>query len=178
MNKLARLIYGLTASFVFLPLNSFAIGNFLEVQFSGELLSTQCQVSATSINKKITLQNIRWQYINEHGSSAITPFTIEIEKCVQSDLNKIVKFTWESSNLVTIGNDKFLKTQGPSGVLLGLVDGDELPLTWSQAMKIGKVTTVKGEQQFNFGVYVRKPAVGDAKVGEFTGTATFKVEYE
>lgn len=178
MNSQVRLRYGLPAIFLLLPLKGFTAGNYLDVEFYGELVTTACQVSAESLKKKITLHNLRWQYINENGSSAITPFTIEIEKCIASDLQKIVKFTWQSPNLTTIAGNQYLTTQGESGVLLGLVDSDGNPLIWGQPMSTGKVTTVNGEQQFNFGVFVQKPANVDAKVGDFTGTATFKVEYE
>nr|WP_314266351.1 fimbrial protein [uncultured Moellerella sp.] len=152
--------------------------NSLDVEFSGELLSTACQVAAESVNKKITLYNLRWQSINENDRSAVTPFTIAIDKCNDTDLQKSIKLTWQSDALVNIAGDSFLKTQGDSGVVLGLIDHDEKPIVWNKPMTIGDVSVVEGLQQFNYGVFVRKPATGEAKIGGFSGIVTFNVEYE
>lgn len=152
--------------------------NSLDVEFSGELVSTACQVAAESINKKITLYNLRWQFINENETSAVTPFTIAIDKCSVTDLQKSIKLTWQSNELVNIGGDSFLTTKGNSGVVLGLIDHDEKPIIWNKPMTIGDVSVVEGLQQFDFGVFVRKPATGEAKIGDFSGIVTFNVEYE
>lgn len=152
--------------------------NNLDVEFSGELVSTACQVAAESINKKITLYNLRWQFINENETSAVTPFTIAIDKCSETDLQKSIKLTWQSNELVNIGGDSFLTTKGDSGVVLGLIDHDEKPIVWNKPMTIGDVSVVDGLQQFDFGVFVRKPATGEAKIGDFSSIVTFNVEYE
>lgn len=152
--------------------------NSLDVEFSGELVSTACQVATESINKKITLYNLRWQFINENETSAITPFTIAIDKCSETDLQKSIKLTWQSNELVNIGSDSFLTTKGDSGVVLGLIDHDEKPIVWNKPMIVGDVSVVNGLQQFDFGVFVRKPATGEAKIGDFSGIVTFNVEYE
>lgn len=152
--------------------------NSLDVEFSGELVSTACQVATESINKKITLYNLRWQFINENETSAVTPFTIAIDKCSVTDLQKSIKLTWQSNELVNIGGDSFLTTKGNSGVVLGLIDHDEKPIIWNKPMTIGDVSVVEGLQQFDFGVFVRKPATGEAKIGDFSGIVTFNVEYE
>lgn len=152
--------------------------NSLDVEFTGELVSTACQVAAESINKKITLYNLRWQFINENETSAVTPFTIAIDKCSETDLQKSIKLTWQSNELVNIGGDSFLTTKGNSGVVLGLIDHDEKPIIWNKPMTIGDVSVVEGLQQFDFGVFVRKPATGEAKIGDFSGIVTFNVEYE
>lgn len=150
----------------------------MDVEFSGELVSTACQVATESINKKITLYNLRWQFINENETSAITPFTIAIDKCSETDLQKSIKLTWQSNELVNIGSDSFLTTKGDSGVVLGLIDHDEKPIVWNKPMIVGDVSVVNGLQQFDFGVFVRKPATGEAKIGDFSGIVTFNVEYE
>lgn len=152
--------------------------NSLDVEFSGELVSTACQIAAESINKKITLYNLRWQFINENETSAVTPFTIAIDKCSKTDLQKSIHLTWQSNELVDIHGDSFLATKGDSGVVLGLIDHDEKPIVWNKPMTIGDVSVVEGSQQFNFGVFVRKPATGEAKLGNFSGIVTFNVEYE
>ncbi|HFF1654976.1 MULTISPECIES: fimbrial protein [Providencia] len=150
----------------------------LDVKFSGVLVGAACQVAAESINKKITLYNLRWQFINENGASAVTPFTIAIDKCSKKDLQKNIKLTWQSNDLVNISGESFLTTKGGSGVLLGLIDHDEKPIVWNQPMTIGDVRVVEDLQQFDFGVYVRKPAKGEAKIGDFSAIVTFNVEYQ
>ncbi|MGJ3355719.1 fimbrial protein [Providencia sp. Je.9.19] len=150
----------------------------LDVEFSGVLVRGSCQLTAESINKKIRLDNLRWQFINENESSAVTPFSIGIENCSQTDLNKTIKFTWQSHQLVNINGNSYISTQGSSGVVLGLVDSEEKPIVWNTAMKIGAVSIVGSEQQIAFGVLVRKPASGEANVGDFSGRVTFAMEYE
>lgn len=152
--------------------------NSLDVEFSGELVSTACQITTETVKQNITLYNLRWQAINEQGSSAITPFNIKINRCSALDVGKSIKLTWQSPQLVTIGSEQYLSTTGSSGVLLGLVDEEKKPIVWNKAVQLGAVTEVEGEQNFDFGVFVRKPEKGEAKVGDFTGTVTFYVEYE
>ncbi|OAT38672.1 fimbrial protein [Proteus myxofaciens] len=177
MNKAAK--YGWLLPVIFWgDLSQVQAANSLDVEFSGELVTTACQVSADSLNQKITLYNLRWQSINETGVSDVTPFSIDIDKCSEVDLQKIIKLTWQSNDLVNIGSDTFLTTKGESGVLLGLVDNNNTPLIWNQPMTIGDVNVVEGLQQFDFGVFVRKPATGDANTGDFSGIVTFNVEYE
>lgn len=152
--------------------------NSLDVEFNGELISTACQVAPDSLKQKITLYNLRWQFINENEKSAITPFSIAINKCSETDLQKSIKLTWQSNQLVNIGTESYLVTKGDSGVLLGLVDQDNKAIEWNKPMPLGVVSVVDNAQQFDFGVFVRKPATTDAKVGDFVGTVTFAVEYE
>lgn len=152
--------------------------NSLDVEFSGELISTACQVTPDSLKQKITLYNLRWQFINQNEKSAITPFSIAINKCSETDLQKSIKLTWQSNQLVKIGSENYLATKGDSGVLLGLVDQDDKAIEWNKPMPIGVVSVVDNVQQFDFGVFVRKPEIADAKVGDFVGTVTFAVEYE
>ncbi|HBO22404.1 MAG TPA: type 1 fimbrial protein [Providencia sp.] len=152
--------------------------NSLDVEFSGELVRTSCKVATESINKKITLYNLRWQQINEHETSAVTPFTIAIDKCSESDLRKSIKLTWQSNSLINIGSNSFLTTKGDSGVLLGLNDQNEKPIVWNTPVVISDVSVIEGLQQIGFGVFVRKPATGEARIGDFSGIVTFNVEYE
>lgn len=152
--------------------------NSLDVEFSGELVSTACRVTTETVKQNITLYNLRWQAINEQGSSAITPFNIKVHRCSATDIGKNIKLTWKSPQLVTIDSEQYLSTTGSSGVLLGLVDKEKKPIVWNKAVQLGVVTEVENEQSFDFGVFVRKPENGEAKVGDFTGTVTFNVEYE
>lgn len=177
MNRTKKILLTL---YVFISLNqSYVFGaNSLDVEFSGELVSTACQIATESVSKKITLYNLRWQQINQDTTSAITPFTIVIDNCSATDLQKTIKLTWQSNQLVTIGGESFLTTQGASGVVLSLVDSNNNPIVWNQPISIGNVTVVDNSQQFDFGVAARKPASGEANVGDFSGTVTFNVEYE
>nr|ELR5112357.1 type 1 fimbrial protein [Providencia stuartii] len=152
--------------------------NSLDVEFNGELVSTECQVAPDSLKQKITLYNLRWQFINENEKSAITPFSIAINKCSETDLQKSIKLTWQSNQLVNIGDENYIATKGDSGILLGLVDKDDKIIELNKPISLGVVSVVNNMQQFDFGVFVRKPATADVKVGDFVGTVTFAVEYE
>ncbi|WP_249718700.1 fimbrial protein [Proteus faecis] len=152
--------------------------NTIDIEFDGQLVTTGCQVSADSLNKKIKLDNLRWQNINENGVSQITSFSIAIEKCNEADLQKTVSLTWQSNQLVDIDKDSYLKTKGNSNILLGITDKEGKLVSWNKSMSLGEVTIIGDSQQFDFGVFVRKPKSENAKVGDFTGTATFMLEYE
>lgn len=172
-------------AFILIAICSFsslnALGkNHLDVEFKGELIHHDCQIAAGSINKQIQLGYLRKQYLNEHSVSDVFPFFIEINKCSPSDLNKIIRLTWQSHQLIDIDGNQYLTTQGASGALLGLIemDKDKQPVIWNQPIKVGVVSVVDNRQQLNFGVFVRKPASGEIKTGDFKGTATFVVEYE
>lgn len=161
-------------------LSSAFSNNQLDVEFKGELISNSCQISAESVNKQIKLDNLRWQYINKFGSSDVMPFFLEIEKCSEANLNKTIRMTWKSSQLIKVDGHEYLNTQGASGALLGIieVDKNEQPIVWNSPIDVGVISVVEDRQKLNFGVFVRKPATGDIKVGDFKGTATFAVEYE
>ncbi len=177
MNKIGRLFLALPVSILLNQSNALGAGS-LDIEFSGELVSTACKVATESLNKKITLYNLRWQQINENETSAVTPFVIAIDNCSATDLQKSIKLTWQSNQLVTIDGNSFLTTQGVSGVVLGILDKDDNPIVWNKPMTLGDVSVVDNTQQFDFGVVVRKPATGEAKIGDFSGTVTFNVEYE
>ncbi|ELX8379816.1 fimbrial protein [Providencia vermicola] len=164
---------------VLMPKNAFCYPQ-LDVQFRGELVHSKCQIAIESVNKQIKLDNLRWQYINEYGASEIQPFFIAINKCSQSDLNKTIRFTWQSQQLTNIGGHHYLMTQGQSGALLGITEANKNNqlIVWNQPIDIGVVSVVNDQQQLTFGVFVRKPATEKIKVGDFKGTATFSVEYE
>lgn len=177
MNRNLILPFMLSAVFM-VGLSDGIAANSLDVNFTGELVAVTCQLSEESVTKRIELYNLRWKSINENQPSAVTPFTIFINNCSEMDLQKSVKLTWQSNQLVEIGDSSFVQTQGDSGIVLGLVDQDENPVIWNEPMNIGTVNTASGSQQFNFGVYARKPATGDVNAGEFIGTVTFNMEYE
>lgn len=176
MNNRTR--FGLLGIFLFAGLPTAFSANSLDVEFSGELISTTCQIATESVNQKITIDNLGWQSINENKTSAVTPFSIGINKCTDTDLQKSIKLTWKSNQLTAVGENYFLTTQGDSGALLGLIDQNGHPVIWNKPMTLGTVSMVDSTQKFDFGVYVRKPSTGEIKVGDFAGTVTFTVEYE
>lgn len=177
MNKLLKQFYLLPISLLFFSPISLS-ANSLDVKFDGILMNTGCKVTSDSLVKGVKIYNLRKQFINENERSAITPFSIDIEKCSDTDLNKVIKLTWQSSQLVTINNESFLTTQGDSGVVLGLVDNNENTISWNTPIVVDTVSVVDNIQQLKFGVFVRKPASGNVEIGSFTGTVQFKVEYE
>ncbi|EKT55337.1 fimbrial protein [Providencia burhodogranariea] len=177
MNKINKLRYLLLIPF-FLGAPLAYSSNTLDVEFNGELIATACQISSKSIKQDVPLYNLRWQFINENGSSAVTPFSIAIDKCSAMDLKKIIKLTWISNKLITVKGDSFIATEGDSNVLLGLVDKDERPIIWNKPMSVGAISVVDNTQQLDFGVFVRKPPTGEAKTGDFSSIIMFNVEYE
>lgn len=177
MNSIRTLWLAMPMSFLLSAPNAYS-ANSVDVEFSGVLLgNVACQIDSNSLNQKVTLQNLNWRSINQEGSSPVTPFSIGINKCRDTDLNKTIKLTWQSSQLVEIVGENFVKTQGTSGVLLGLVDQDNHPIIWNSPMSVAEVSVVNGLQQINFGAFVRKPAAGEANIGDFISTVTFAVEY-
>ncbi|MDR2225285.1 MAG: type 1 fimbrial protein [Providencia sp.] len=152
--------------------------NSLDVEFRGILINTSCQIASESVNQKIILNNLRWQFINENTFSVITPFSIAIDKCSDTDIKKSVKLTWESNQLVNIEGVYYLSTKGSSGVFIGILDKEGKPIIWNKPMTVGEISVAENKQQFDFGVLVRKPFSEDVNVGDFSGTVTFSVEYE
>ncbi|MBJ9983886.1 type 1 fimbrial protein [Acinetobacter sp. S40] len=150
----------------------------LDVQFSGELISTTCKIDSESLNQEITLENLNWRSINQQGSSYLTPFSIGIDNCSNTDLNKSIKLTWQSNQLVELSGVNFVKTQGTSGVLLGIVDQNNQPIVWNSPTSVATVSVANDVQHINFSAFVRKPATGEADIGDFTSTVTFAVEYQ
>ncbi|ENU1226038.1 MULTISPECIES: fimbrial protein [Providencia] len=150
----------------------------LDVEFSGILVNKTCQLAADSINKQVKIENIRLKSINNNITSDITPFFITIEKCSQSDLNKMIKITWKSPKRVSVEGQSYLGTDGDSGVLLGVVDKQRTLVVWEQSIEVEPVTVADGTQQLEFGVFARKNPLNEAKQGFFSSSATFSLEYE
>lgn len=176
MNNIIKKIF-LFLFFLGKPFFVFAADS-LSIDFSGELVSTACTVTSESVNKEVTLENLRWQYINENTMSESTEFSIGIENCSATDLQKNIELTWKSNQLVSVNGENFLTTQGSSGVLLGIHDKDDKPIVWNKAFTLGTVSVVEDEQQFDFSVFARKPINGEANAGSFSGVVTFNVEYK
>ncbi|MBF0692811.1 type 1 fimbrial protein [Providencia alcalifaciens] len=176
MNKLT-LFWWLLAP-LFWSLSGRGYAQFLDVEFSGELVHLSCKVSAGSVKKEIQLEALRMQSLNQGDVSEITPFSIEIDHCQQSDMGKLIKMTWHGTQLVDIDGHSYLITQGDSDVVLGLVDGEGKPIIWDEPIDVGHVSVVKDEQSLLFGVVARKPPFGYVNAGYFSGWVTFSVEYE
>ncbi|MBP6123979.1 MULTISPECIES: fimbrial protein [Providencia] len=177
MNKQITL-FGGSLMLIFLMIPCLSLANSLDVEFSGVLIRSSCQVTTESINKKVQLNNLRKKFINENQQSEVTPFYIGIEKCSPVDLYKMIKFTWQSNQLVMIDGQSYLLTQGSSNAVLGLVNRDGDPIIWNAARKVGSVSIIDSEQRLAFGAFIRKPASGEVKEGDFSTQVTFAVEYE
>ncbi|HEC8329740.1 TPA: type 1 fimbrial protein [Providencia rettgeri] len=177
MNKKNRLNWALCLSLFTFSTLAYS-GEGLDMEFRGELINTACQVTAESLNQKIKIYNLRLKTINEGIPSITKPFSIFIEKCSETDLKKMIKLTWKSNQLTNINGDSFLNTQGDSDVLLGITDKNDSLIVWNQPIHLGEVPEVGNTQELNFGVFVRKPKIGDAKIGDFLASVTFTVEYE
>lgn len=160
-----------------LPIFSWSMDS-LDVEFSGVLVNKTCQLAADSINKQVKIENIRLKSINDNIASDITPFFITIEKCSQADLNKMIKITWKSPKRVNVEGQSYLGTDGNSGVLLGVVDKQRALVVWEKSIEVEPVTVAGGSQQLEFGVFVRKNPLNEAKKGFFSSSATFTLEYE
>ncbi|MBS0924837.1 type 1 fimbrial protein [Providencia sp. JGM181] len=155
-----------------------ANAQFLDVEFSGELVHLSCKVSAGSVKKEIQLENLRMESLNLGETSVITPFSIEIDHCQRAELGKLIKITWHGTQLVNIDGDNYLITQGDSGVILGIMDSKDKPIAWDEPIDVGSVAVVNDEQSLSFGVVARKPPYGYVDTGNFSGWATFSVEYK
>lgn len=107
------------------------------------------------------------QSLNQGDVSEITPFSIEIDHCQQSDMGKLIKMTWHGTQLVDIDGHSYLITQGDSDVVLGLVDGEGKPIIWDEPIDVGHVSVVKDEQSLLFGVVARKPHLVTSMQGIF-----------
>ncbi|MBC5789203.1 fimbrial protein [Providencia sp. JUb39] len=155
-----------------------ANAQFLDVEFSGELVHLSCKVSAGSVKKEIQLENLRMESLNLGETSVITPFSIEIDHCQRAELGKLIKITWHGTQLVNIDGDNYLITQGDSGVVLGIMDSKDKLIDWDEPIDVGSVAVVNDEQSLSFGVVARKPPYGYVSTGQFSGWATFSVEYK
>lgn len=155
-----------------------ANAQFLDVEFSGELVHLSCKVSAGSVKKEIQLENLRMESLNLGETSVITPFSIEIDHCQHAELGKLIKITWHGTQLVNIDGDNYLITQGDSGVVLGIMDSKDKLIDWDEPIDVGSVAVVNDEQSLSFGVIARKPPYGYVGTGNFSGWATFSVEYK
>lgn len=176
MNNIVKNIF--LSVFFLVPTFSVLAADSLSIDFSGELVSTACTVSSESVNKEVTLDNLRWQYINENTMSESTEFSIGIENCSATDLQKSIELTWKSNQLVNVNGESFLTTEGSSGILLGIHDKEDKPIIWNKAFTLGTVSVVEDVQQFDFSVFARKPINGEANAGSFSGVVTFNVEYK
>ncbi|EKT0592931.1 fimbrial protein [Morganella morganii] len=177
MNRIVT-VTALTALISALGISTAFSAKELIIEFSGELMSTACQVAPESLNKEIRLENLHWRAINEQGYSYVTPFYIAIEKCNATDLQKSIRLTWKNSQVTDVGDEKAIPTTGSSGVYLSIRDQQGKPVTWNAPMTAGAVTEAGNQQHLNFGVVVRKPPQVEAKVGDFSSTVTFAVEYQ
>ncbi|HID7804209.1 TPA: fimbrial protein [Proteus mirabilis] len=150
----------------------------LDVNFHGVLTSNTCQLSSDSLEKEIVIDNLRWSYINENGSSSIKYFFLNIEKCSDTDLAKTISINWKSNNVTVIDGDDYIVTDGNTNILLGITSSDNKLIKLNKAMQFAQVERVGEIQKIKFGVFVRKPTDRDINIGDFISVVTFTVEYE
>lgn len=175
MNKLIYLLLPLCS----LSTYSYA-GGSLDISFMGNLVSTGCKLPESPYNLEVQLNKISSKYLYEYGRSQPVDFSIPIVDCYVSDLNKTISIKLNSNILVTDKGTSYLKTEGGSNVLLGLLDNNDTVIKFNEKIDMARVlVTGQNEQNLlNFKVYARPPVTGDLKEGAFSSTITFNIDYQ
>lgn len=175
MNKLIYLLLPLCS----LSSYSYA-GSSLDISFMGSLVSTGCKLPEAPYNLEVQLNKISSKYLYEYGRSQAIEFSIPIVDCYVSDLNKMISIKLNSNDLVTDKGVSYLKTEGNSNLLLGLLDSNDAVIKFNEKIDMSRVIVSGKDEQnlLNFKVYARPPITGDLKEGAFSSTVTFNIDYQ
>lgn len=175
MNKLIYLLLSLCS------FTSYSnAGGSLDISFMGNLVSTGCKLPESPYNLEVQLDKISSKYLYEYGRSQSIDFSIPIVDCYVSDLNKMISIKLNSNSLVTDQGVSYLKTEGGSNILLGLLDSNDAAIKFNEKIDMSRVMVSGKDEQnlLNFKVYARPPITGDLKEGAFSSTITFNIDYQ
>ncbi|AFH93382.1 TPA: fimbrial protein [Providencia stuartii] len=149
-----------------------AFASELVINFNGNLVDKKCEIKQSDI----TVQFIPYSlgYIEIGGNiSDKKSFAIEFQNCTPTLMNKIIKISLDSTNVYRRNGVDYLKTQGGTGLIVGLESMSGEPISFNQPLEVQVTNDSKAELVLN--AFLTK---GDfAKPGTIHGTASVMVNY-
>lgn len=169
---------------VLLQLSGFSGASHAEgvnLNFSGALIDKQCSIDDAEGRLKVDMLSRSLSFFHRHPRTETITFDIILKNCSSATASKLVQLTFNGANLENVGNVKLLKTDGNTGILIGLEDTSGQLISIGDVINAGKIkeTGQGSENSLRFGAYAQAPRdLSTLKEGAYNATAAFQIAFQ
>lgn len=151
----------------------------LEVEFKGALIDRMCVFEQEGTALEVAFPTRALKYFAQHPRTDTEPFVIALKNCTVATQDKLVDLTFSAERTTDVAGMPMLATDGGTGLVIGLVDGEGNAIRPDQPVEAGTITTSGNGtvNRFTLGAYVMAPPGVTVVAGRYSATTTFTVSY-
>ncbi|HGM7741133.1 TPA: fimbrial protein [Serratia marcescens] len=152
----------------------------VDLNFSGTLIDKQCTFAQGDDPLEVDMLSRAVSFFHRYPRTETVPFDIVLKNCTSATLDKTVSMTFSGTQTEVVGGVTLLKTDGGTGILIGLESDAGQAISVGSPVNAGTITQTgaAGENRFRFGAYARPADLSTLAEGAFTATTTFEVTYQ
>ncbi len=152
----------------------------VDLNFSGTLIDKQCTFALGDDPLEVDMLSRAVSFFHRHSRTETVPFDIVLKNCTSATQDKLVTMTFRGTQTEAVGGVTLLKTDGGTGILIGLESASGQAISVGSPASAGTIiqTGAAGENRFRFGAYARPADLSTLAEGAFTATTTFEVTYQ
>ncbi|TSB25752.1 type 1 fimbrial protein [Serratia marcescens] len=158
-----------------------AAGSGVDLNFSGTLIDKQCTFAQGDDPLEVDMLSRSVSFFQRYTRTETVPFDIVLKNCTAATQSKLVMLTFSGTQTQVVGGETLLKTDGGTGILIGLESASGQAISIGSTVNAGTITQTgaAGENRFRFGAYAQRPTdVSTLAEGAYTATTTFEVTYQ
>lgn len=144
------------------------------LEFGGTLVADPCILFTDSEHQVVDFGPIAAKSFINHSRSRAQSFVIKLAECDLSMGNSVQMTFFGEEDSEQPGT--FAVTGDAAGIAIALEDSQAKPVTPGKATT--SVALNNGDTQLNYRAYIQANDFDNIKVGEFTTTVVFSMEYE
>ncbi|HGM5459994.1 fimbrial protein [Serratia ureilytica] len=153
----------------------------VDLNFSGTLIDKQCTFAQGDDPLEVDMLSRAVSFFHRYPRTETVPFDIVLKNCTGATQDKLVTMTFSGTQTEAVGGVTLLKTDGGTGILIGLESASGQAISVGSPVNAGTITQTgsAGENRFRFGAYAQGPAdLSTLAEGAYTATTTFEVTYQ
>ncbi|WP_415422983.1 fimbrial protein [Serratia marcescens] len=153
----------------------------VDLNFSGTLIDKQCTFAQGDDPLEVDMLSRAVSFFHRYPRTETVPFDIVLKNCTGATQDKLVTMTFSGTQTEAVGGVTLLKTDGGTGILIGLESASGQAISVGSPVNTGGTITqtgAAGENRFRFGAYARPADLSTLAEGAFTATTTFEVTYQ
>ncbi|HFT7665013.1 TPA: fimbrial protein [Serratia marcescens] len=152
----------------------------VDLNFSGTLIDKQCTFAQGDDPLEVDMLSRAVSFFHRYPRTETVPFDIVLKNCTGATQDKLVTMTFNGTQTEAVGGVTLLKTDGGTGILIGLESASGQAISVGSPVNAGTITQTgaAGENRFRFGAYAQPADLSTLAEGAFTATTTFEVTYQ
>ncbi|OMP56825.1 pilus assembly protein FimA [Serratia marcescens] len=160
---------------------AYAAGGGVNLNFSGTLIDKQCTFAQGDNPLQVDMLSRSVSFFQRYLRTETVPFDIVLKNCTAATQSKLVRLTFNGTQTQVVGGVTLLKTEGGTGIMIGLETASGQAISIGSTVNAGTITQTgaAGENRFRFGAYAQRPTnLSTLAQGSYTATTTFTVTYQ